>query len=246
MSDIFDQSTTFSELGLRDSVVKGLTKAGFEYPTDIQAKLIPAILDGKDVIGQAKTGTGKTAAFGLPILHMSDKDTPMQALILVPTRELAVQVATEIDALGQFTDIRASCIIGGESMRQQIKSVKDGGHIIVGTPGRIMDMYDRRNIRFDNIRFVVLDEVDRMLDIGFRDDIRKILKNVKGEHQTVFVSATIDDQIERLGRTFARPDAMRITTVSGSLTVSMVEQEFCCICCVTRNLTRHWCSAGRR
>ena len=226
MSDLFDESISFEGLGLRKSVVEGVTQMGFEHPTDIQAKLIPAILAGKDVIGQAKTGTGKTAAFGLPILNMVDKDTPMQALILVPTRELAAQLSAEVDKLGKFTPIRTTCIVGGESMRQQIKSVKHGGHIIVGTPGRVMDMYDRREIRFDNIRFVVLDEVDRMLDIGFRDDIRKILKNVRSDHQTIFVSATIDEEIERLGRTFARPDAERITTIGGSLTVAMVQQQF--------------------
>ena len=226
MSDLFDESVSFEDMGLRKSVLQGVATTGFKHPTDIQAKLIPAVLAGKDVIGQAKTGTGKTAAFALPILHMATKDTPMQALILVPTRELAAQVAAEIETLGRATPIRTTCIIGGESMRQQIKSVKHGGHILVGTPGRIMDMYDRREIRFDKIRFVVLDEVDRMLDIGFRDDIRKILKNVKNEHQTIFCSATVDDEVERLGRTFARPNAERIATVGGSLTVAMVQQQF--------------------
>jgi ATP-dependent RNA helicase DeaD len=226
MGDLFDESVSFESLGLRDSVLEGIAKAGFEHPTDIQAKLIPAVLSGKDVIGQAKTGTGKTAAFGLPILNMADKDTPMQALILVPTRELAAQLSAEIESLGKCTPIRTTCIVGGESMRQQIKSVEHGGHIMVGTPGRIMDLYDRRQIRFDRIRFVVLDEVDRMLDIGFREDIRKILRNVKSEHQTIFVSATIDAEVERLARSFTKPDAERITTIGGSLTVAMVQQRF--------------------
>ncbi len=224
--DLFDTQTSFKDLGLRNSVLKGLEEAGFQHPTDIQARLIPAILAGKDVIGQARTGTGKTAAFGLPLLHLADPKVPMQALVMTPTRELAAQVAAELDSLGKFTPIKTACIIGGESMRSQQKSVKRGGHIIVGTPGRIMDLFGRKQIHFDNIRFAVLDEVDRMLDIGFREDIRKILRNIKREHQTVFVSATIDPEIESLGRSFMKKDAEKITTVSGSLTVSMVDQKY--------------------
>ncbi len=224
--DLFDTSVSFAGMGLRDSVVKGLTDAGFEHPTDIQAQLIPAILAGKDVIGQARTGTGKTAAFGLPVFHLADPDIQMQGLVLTPTRELATQVAAELDALGKHTPIRTSCIIGGESMRAQQKSVERGGHIIVGTPGRVMDLYGRRQIHFDNTKFVILDEVDRMLDIGFREDIKKILGNVRRDHQTIFVSATIDRQIESLGRSFMKKDAQKITTVSGSLTVSMVDQKY--------------------
>jgi ATP-dependent RNA helicase DeaD len=224
--DIFDESQTFADLGLRDSVMQGVTEAGFVHPTDIQARLIPPALEGRDVIGQAKTGTGKTAAFGLPILHRADKDVPMQALILTPTRELAVQVADELDTLGRHTPIRSVCIIGGESMRAQSRSVERGAHILVGTPGRIMDMQGRGQIHFRNVRHVVLDEVDRMLDIGFREDIRKILSSIKHDHQTIFVSATISNDIERLARSYMKPDAHKITTVSGSLTVSLVDQKY--------------------
>lgn len=223
--DIF-ATGTFADLGLRDSVMKGVNEAGFERPTDIQAQLIPPALEGHDVIGQAKTGTGKTAAFGLPILHHADKDVPMQALILTPTRELAVQVADEIETLGRHTPIRTACIIGGESMRTQSRGLERGAHIIVGTPGRIMDMHQRGQIRYDRVRFVVLDEVDRMLDIGFRDDIKKILSGIRHDHQTIFVSATIGPDIERLARSFMKPDAVKITTVSGSLTVSLVDQKY--------------------
>jgi len=226
MSDIFDQSMTFDSLGLAESVLKGVKEAGFKHPTDIQAKMIPVAMTGRDVIGQARTGTGKTAAFGLPILHQIAPDVSMQALILVPTRELAVQVAKEIHELGKHTPIRAVCIIGGESMHDQSQLIKKGSQIIVGTPGRVMDMYSRREIHFKDIRFVVLDEVDRMLDIGFREDIRKILKQVKRDHQTMFVSATISDEVERLARTFMKPDAEKILTVSGSLTVSLVDQKY--------------------
>ena len=224
--DLFDLNSTFADLGLRNSVQSGLEKAGFERPTSIQAKLIPPILAGKDVIGQARTGTGKTAAFGLPILHKADKDTPMQALILTPTRELAAQVTAELEELGRFTPIDIACIVGGESMRAQEKAIKGGAQILVGTPGRIMDLYGRKQIHFKNVQWAVLDEVDRMLDIGFRDDIKKILGQITNDHQTVFCSATLSDEIERLSRRFMKEDAEKITTVSGSLTVSLVDQKY--------------------
>jgi ATP-dependent RNA helicase DeaD len=224
-NDVFDETKTFADLGLRDSVLQGVTDAGFVHPTDIQARLIPPALAGKDLIGQAKTGTGKTAAFALPILHHADKDVPMQALVLVPTRELASQVTGEIEELGKHTPIRSTCIIGGESMRQQARSVQRGGHILVGTPGRIMDMHSRGEIRFDRIRFVVLDEVDRMLDIGFREDIRRILGDIRQDHQTIFVSATISPDIERLARSYMKSDAVKIHTAAGALTVSLVDQK---------------------
>ena len=233
--DLFEKSVTFADLGLSDKVVHGLTDAGFIHPTAIQAALIPPIMAGKDVIGQAKTGTGKTAAFGLPILSLADPEVRGQALVLVPTRELANQVAGELDSLGRATHIRTSTIIGGESMRGQQKSMARGGHLIVGTPGRVMDLHGRGQLSFDDIRFIVLDEVDRMLDIGFREDIRKILKAIPapqdrpadaGGRQTIFVSATMDVQIERLARSFMKPDSEKITTVSGSLTVAMVDQKY--------------------
>lgn len=223
--DLF-ADTSFADMGLRNSVLEGVEKAGFKNPTTIQAQLIPLALEGKDVLGQARTGTGKTAAFGLPILHMAEKDTPMQALILTPTRELAAQVAAELEELGQFTPIETTCIVGGESMRVQEKAVKGGAHILVGTPGRIMDLYGRKLIHFKNVKWAVLDEVDRMLDIGFRDDIKEILGKIKHEHQTIFCSATISDEIERLGRRFMKSDAENVTTVSGSLTVSLVDQKY--------------------
>jgi len=223
---MFDTSVTFRDLGLSDPVLAGIDKKGFVHPTDIQARLIPAILNGKDVMGQARTGTGKSAAFGLPVLEKADPELPQQALVLAPTRELAVQLAAELDALASGTPINAVCIVGGESMRAQKKKLERGAQIIVGTPGRVMDLKSQGEISFDNIRFAVLDEVDRMLDIGFRDDIRKVLKAIKSEHQTVFVSATISPEIERLARSFMKDDAEKITVVQGSLTVAMVDQKY--------------------
>ena len=213
VGEIFDQGVTFRDLGLSDAVLAGIDAKGFEHPTDIQAKLIPPILAGKDVLGQARTGTGKTAAFGLPVLERADVETPQQALILAPTRELATQVAAELIDLAKGTSIEVVVIVGGESIRTQQKKLSAGAQIVVGTPRRIMDLHGRRELSFDNVRFAVLDEVDRMLDIGFRDDIRKILKNIQGEHQTVFVSATISDEIERLGRDVHEKNAEKITTV---------------------------------
>ncbi len=219
-------STTFAELNLSEPVLRGITEHGFEHPTDIQAELIPKILAGKDAMGQARTGTGKTAAFGLPILSMCDPDVQGQALVLGPTRELAVQIAAELAELAKHTNIGVTSIIGGESMSAQMRSLERGGHIIVGTPGRVLDLHSRGELSFDNLRFAVLDEVDRMLDIGFRDDIKKILNKIKNPHQTIFVSATIDDAIERLARQFMAEDMEMVNVVSGSLTVSMVDQKY--------------------
>jgi len=224
MSDTLRTDITFDDLGLRDDVLAGIRAYGFVHPTDIQAALIPVALAGRDIIGQAKTGTGKTAAFTLPILHNADPSIKGQALILAPTRELANQIAKEIQELAVGTNIGVTSIIGGESMRDQKDSLDKGGHILVGTPGRVMDLHGRRMLDFSNIRYVVLDEVDRMLDIGFRDDIKKILSKMRGSHQTIFVSATMDKEIESLARAFMHEDAEKITTVGSALTVSMVDQ----------------------
>ena len=226
MSDVFDTSVTFAQMNLREEVQRSLDAAGFKHPTHIQAQLIGPAMSGRDIIGQAKTGTGKTAAFGIPIIQMADPNVGGQALILAPTRELAMQIVNEINRLAQFTAIRAISIVGGESFKDQLAGVKGGAHIIVGTPGRIMDLHGRRQLSFDHIRWVVLDEVDRMLDIGFREDIRKILSKVHTDHQTMLVSATISDEIERLARRHMKEDVQKITTAAQSLTVSMVTQKY--------------------
>jgi ATP-dependent RNA helicase DeaD len=222
--EIFETQLSFAAMGLRNSVMKGINACGFHHPTKTQAGFIPPILAGKDVMGQAKTGSGKTAAFALPLLHGLERDTPFQALILAPTRELALQITTEIAELGRFTPIRATTVYGGENVQQQAGKLRGGSQILVGTPGRVMDMLERGHIHFNNIKCVVLDEVDRMLDIGFRDDIRKILEKVPGPRQTVFVSATISGEIERLARRFMKPDVEKVVVASGALTVSLVKQ----------------------
>jgi ATP-dependent RNA helicase DeaD len=225
LHEIFDAEKTFDDLGLRNSVLKGIHAAGFKRPTSIQATLIPKILAGKDVIGQAKTGTGKTAAFGLPLFNQATRNLAFQALILAPTRELAIQISADLQELGQFTPIRVMPIYGGQRISSQAEKLRHDPEIIVGTPGRIMDMVERRLLHFRNIRFVVLDEVDRMLDIGFREDIRKILGMCPKERQTIFCSATISPDIEKLGRSYMR-DPEKIVAAAGSLTVSLVKQYY--------------------
>ncbi len=216
---------TFTDLGLRNSVVKGCEAAGFTNPTKIQAQLIPLVLSGKDVLGQSRTGTGKTAAFGLPLFHMAQRQLPFQSIILAPTRELAIQIAAELTELGKFTPIKVSAVYGGQQIQSQARNLEAGPEIIVATPGRLMDMKERGYLTFDNVKFIVLDEVDRMLDIGFRDDIRKILGQIRSAHQTVFVSATISPEIEGLARQYMK-DPEKLVTTGTSLTVSLVDQYY--------------------
>ncbi len=234
-AQVFADVANFEALGLRSSVLKSLTAAGFERPTKIQALLIPHMLAGKDLIGQARTGTGKTGAFGLPLLHACDKGVCTQALVLVPTRELCLQVAEEINTLGHLTPIRALAVFGGQRMKSQIDSLKRNPEIIVSTPGRLMDMVERGYVKLSNVRFAVLDEVDRMLDIGFRDDIRRILKmcppprteNTPPDQiarQTVFVSATLPADVERLIHSHSHNPEKLVAVVDGALTNAQVEQ----------------------
>jgi ATP-dependent RNA helicase DeaD len=220
----------FAQLGIRSSILRALADAQFTTPSDIQRMMIPRALAGVDLLGQARTGTGKTAAFAIPILAKAEKGLATQAIILVPTRELCMQVETEVVRLGKHTPIRTVAVYGGQRIAAQMKFLRHGPEILVGTPGRVIDLLDRRIIDFANIRFVVLDEVDRMLDIGFRDDIRNILSRIRGlrraapsardpsdqpsdhqnsepqrsSHQTMFVSATISPEIEKLSRQYMR------------------------------------------
>ncbi|MFO0872949.1 MAG: DEAD/DEAH box helicase [Phycisphaerales bacterium] len=225
MDDIFQTKQTFADLGLRDDLLRGLHDLGFKHPTHIQAELIPVALAGRDVLGQAKTGTGKTAAFGLPLLQLIEPGEALAAMVLVPTRELAVQVTAELHELGRHRRIGAVTIYGGQAIKSQVQALRSGPGIIVGTPGRVMDMHKRGHLPYDRTRIAVLDEVDRMLDIGFRDDIRAILGGLPGKPQTIFVSATISPDIERLARSYMR-DPAKIATTAKSLTVSQVKQSY--------------------
>ena len=224
-AESFATDKTFADLGLKQELVEGLTDAGFKHPTHIQAQLVPLTLTGTDVLGQAKTGTGKTLAFGLPLLSMAEPGVPFQALILAPTRELAIQIRQDLDEVGGFMGVSTAAVYGGQSINVQADRLAQRPEIIVGTPGRVMDMVGRGHMTFSNVRFAVLDEVDRMFDFGFRDDMRKILSACPRKRQTVFVSATLTEEIERLARRYMT-DPEKLTVSSGSLTVEMVQQEY--------------------
>ncbi len=216
---------TFDDLGLNEDILAAIRGLGFEHPTKIQAELVPLALTGRDILGQAKTGTGKTAAFALPLLNMVRKGDRFSALILAPTRELAVQIKQDFDDLGARTGLKALAIYGGQSIRVQAERLAKGPEIIVGTPGRIQDMVQRGYLNLHNVRFAVLDEVDRMFDIGFREDIRRILKMCPEDRQTIFVSATFTDEIEGLARRYMN-NPEKLVVSSGSLTVELVKQGY--------------------
>ena len=190
------QELAFSKLGISDELVKTMDKIGYAKPTPIQAALIPLALQGYDVIGQAQTGTGKTAAFSIPILEYIDlRIKAPQALILAPTRELAVQVEKEIQKLATDIDVTSCCLYGGKPIKSQLNMLKRGVQIVVGTPGRVIDHLSRGSFDPRGIWCVVLDEADRMLDIGFRPDIEKILRKCPAKRQTLLLSATVPESI---------------------------------------------------
>ncbi len=226
---VFRMDLTFEDLGLHGHVLEALRHRGFRHPTKIQAELIPVALKGKDVLGQAKTGTGKTLAFGIPLLNLVEPGEPVQAIVLAPTRELAVQIQQDLEEVVKADDeghkVRVASIYGGQKISTQQQKLAKRPEIIVGTPGRVLDMIGRGYMSLSKIRFAVLDEVDRMFDIGFRDDIRKILKMCPESRQTLFVSATISPEIEDLARRYMN-DPVRLTVSGGSLTVEMVKQQY--------------------
>src|SRR5919107_388494 len=208
---------TFEQLGLSKEIVKALKENGFETPFPIQEEAIPLILEGSDVVGQAHTGTGKTAAFSLPILQKIRRNGPIQALILVPTRELAVQVTNEINKFGKYTGIRAVAIYGGQSIGLQHNQLRRHAQIVVATPGRLIDHIKQESIDLNKVNFVVLDEADRMLDMGFIDDIKFILFYIKEENrQTCLFSATMPPPILRLAQEL-KDEGFRLVTIHGDL-----------------------------
>ena len=215
----------FADLGIEVPLLKGLADMGFKEPTDVQKQLIPAALAGKDILGQARTGTGKTAAFGLPILQQIDPAGRLQAMCLVPTRELAVQVSGEIQRLAKYTGLHIVPIYGGAKMATQQHQLGKRPHFVVGTPGRVFDFMNRGTLRTEDLRFIVLDEVDRMLDIGFRDDIKAILGRVRSNHQTIFVSATIENEIKRLAQQYMN-DPIEVDVSRDQLTVEEIHQSY--------------------
>ncbi len=223
--DKIELPPAFAALGLEPALLMSLAQIHFKTPSEIQEKMIPIALTGVDVIGQARTGTGKTAAFGLPIIQRIELNQPFQAIVVVPTRELAVQVDAEIRRFAVHKPVRFALAYGGTKMSGQFKQLGHMPHVVVGTPGRIMDLQERGALPLQNMRFVVCDEVDRMFDIGFREDIRKILGHCSSPHQTIFVSATISDDIERMvNRHMKDPVRIFTTTKEETQTVSDAKQ----------------------
>ena len=217
----------FEELNIDSRILRAIVDMGFEETSPIQAKAIPAVKEGRDVIGQAQTGTGKTAAFGIPMLEKVDpKDKHVQAVVLCPTRELAIQVADEIRKLAKYMHgVKVLPIYGGQDIVKQIRSLKSGVQIVIGTPGRVMDHMRRKTVKFDHVHMITLDEADEMLNMGFREDIETILKEFPEERQTVLFSATMPQPIMEIARDYQK-DAELIKVVRKELTVQNIQQYY--------------------
>ncbi len=218
--------TRFVDLQLRPALLEVIKQVGYSTPSPIQAQFIPAALTGKDVIGKAQTGTGKTCAFLLPIINqLNVKGEPPQVLILSPTRELTQQIAEEALKFAKPLGIRSVAIMGGERFDKQIKGIQEGAQLIIGTPGRIIDLQRRGILKLGSVRYVVLDEADRMLDIGFRPDIERILRNTPSDRQTLLLSATLPDSVMRLAlRYMDQPQTVDVST--DKMTVDQIRQTF--------------------
>src|SRR5690242_15198253 len=200
-------ATSFQELGLRPEILRAVAESGYTTPTPIQSQAIPVVLAGRDVMGGAQTGTGKTAGFGLPILHKLSEHAnaspsparhPVRALILAPTRELAIQVEAQIKEYGKHTKLRSTCVFGGVDIKQQLPIVRGGVEILVATPGRLLDHIEQRSLSLSQVEIFVLDEADRMLDMGFIPDIKRIMALLPKKRQNLLFSATFSDEIRKL------------------------------------------------
>jgi ATP-dependent RNA helicase DeaD len=215
----------FGDVEVPVTVARALERMGYVTPTEVQAQAIPPLRNGEDLIGQAQTGTGKTAAFGIPIVEKVDPAAGhVQALVLTPTRELCVQVAEEIENLGRFRNVRTVAIYGGSSMDKQITGLKHGAQVVVGTPGRVLDLIRRGELRLDRVHTVILDEADRMLDMGFIVDVETILSRCPRQRQTALFSATMPFAILRICDRFMKRDATRVSVQPEHRTVEKVRQ----------------------
>ena len=215
----------FGDVEVPVTVARALEQMGYVTPTEVQAQAIPPLRNGEDLIGQAQTGTGKTAAFGIPIVEKVDPAAGhVQALVLTPTRELCVQVAEEIENLGRFRNVRTVAIYGGSSMDKQITGLKHGAQVVVGTPGRVLDLIRRGELRLDRVHTVILDEADRMLDMGFIVDVETILSRCPRQRQTALFSATMPFAILRICDRFMKRDATRVSVQPAHRTVEKVRQ----------------------
>ncbi|MFS0784393.1 DEAD/DEAH box helicase [Bacillus sp. 1P06AnD] len=218
--------TLFSELGLQKSTMRSVEKMGFEEATPIQAQTIPVALEGKDIIGQAQTGTGKTAAFGIPLMEKIDTNAEhVQAICIAPTRELAIQVSEELFKLGYGKRVRVLAVYGGQDIDRQIRALKKKPHIIVGTPGRLLDHINRKTLKLGDVETVVLDEADEMLNMGFIEDIESILSTVPEDHQTLLFSATMPDPIRKIAERFME-NPHHVKVKAKEMTVDRIQQYY--------------------
>ncbi|KUG02727.1 cold-shock dead-box protein a [hydrocarbon metagenome] len=217
---------TFNELALAPSIIQAIQSMGFEEATPIQEKTIPIALMGRDLIGRAQTGTGKTAAYGIPLVDRCDVNLEqIQGVVITPTRELAIQVAEELNRIGHFKNVKSLPIYGGQEIDRQIKALRKRPSIIVGTPGRLMDHMRRRTIRLQQVKMVVLDEADEMLNMGFIEDIETILQEMPEERQNLLFSATVPMHIQTLARKFMKnPEIIHIAP--REVTVANIQQEY--------------------
>jgi ATP-dependent RNA helicase DeaD len=216
--------TAFADLGLSESTLQAVQDVGYEKPSPIQEQAIPPLLAGGDIIGQAQTGSGKTAAFGLPIVeHVDPSEQEVQALVLTPTRELCIQVTQALRTYGARKGIDVVAVFGGAPIRSQQSQLRDGGHVVVGTVGRVLDLLSRASLQLHSCRFVVLDEADEMLDLGFLEDVEKILNMTPNGRQTALFSATMPPPIRKLAdRYLYEPQVIAVK--SATMTVDTVEQ----------------------
>jgi len=223
---VVNREVRFEDLGLNEESLEAVKRVGFTKPSPVQSAFIPLALKGTDCTGQARTGTGKTAAFVLPILERIDlADARPQALVLAPTRELSEQVSEEVRRLASGGGCRTAALVGGRPIRQQMTLLQRGVHIVVGTPGRVIDLLTRRILDLSNVKVVVLDEADRMLDIGFRPDIEKILKRCPRERQTLLLSATMPAPVERLAKRYMR-NPERVDLSEDQIVVDTIDQYY--------------------
>ena len=222
------ENSKFNDLNISKEIKLAIKDMGFEEPTPIQAQAIPHMLNGDDLVGQAQTGTGKTAAFGIATLEMIDPGNKgLQAVILCPTRELAIQVSEELKKLSRYQKaIRVLPVYGGQPIDRQIKALKKGVQIVIGTPGRVMDHMNRRTLRMGGVKIIILDEADEMLDMGFRDDIEHIVEKMPDERQTILFSATMSKAILRMAKKY-QDNPQMVKLVHKKMTTPTVEQFYC-------------------
>ena len=215
----------FTDLGLKETLVKAIDDLGFITPSPIQAEAIPVALEGIDIIGQAQTGTGKTAAFGLPLINNLTVKNAIGSIILAPTRELAIQVHDELVKLTKYEKLNIVAVYGGAPIHIQARDLKKA-NIVVGTPGRVLDHIRRGNLPLSSVEFLVLDEADEMLNMGFIDDMEEIMKSIPEERQTMLFSATMPPQIKKLSKKYLKEDAKHVAIARKELTGSTITQNY--------------------